>query len=173
VTPNNGNGGRRGFVRKVASQAESAEQASLGAVFSPEEEIADQGNAEIERGQQYILHQIGLPLDAFVLGVQLGLFCRNHRGDVLQEVDAALIAIAAVPLFVLAGRAFIAQRRMAPRAEPRDVAGFAAAFRALHRVILPGRGALRAITQGACTHFVNLSRGPAGEVGRGRRKTRP
>jgi len=65
-------------------------------------------------------------------------FLRNHRGDVFQEVDAALPASAAVPLFVAARRALVAQGGMAAPAESRDVADLRATFRALHSWILPG-----------------------------------
>ena len=59
-------------------------------------------------------------------------FLRHDRRDVLQEINAALFAAAALPLFVAAGRALVAQRGMAARTEPRYVPSLASAFRALH-----------------------------------------
>ena len=72
-------------------------------------------------------------------GVGLGFFAGDDFGDEFQEIDAALLALAALPLFMLAGRALVAKRVVAARAESRNVASFRAAFRAFHGSILAGR----------------------------------
>ena len=55
---------------------------------------------------------------------------------ILQEIDAALFAGASVPLLVMARGALVAQRGVAARAKPGDVASLGAAFRAVHSSIL-------------------------------------
>jgi len=123
-----------------------------------EEKVAYQRNAHVEGHHQDIRDQIRAFLDAIVKDVCFAFLGADDRGDIFQEIHAALFARPAMPLLVLARRTFVAQRHMASRAEPRDVARFAAAFRALHRLILraTGRGGGRAC--GACAHPVNTGR---------------
>jgi hypothetical protein len=66
----------------------------------------------------------------------LRLFRGHHGGEVLQEINAAFFAFAALALLVMARRTFEAQSGMAARAKPRHVTRFGAAFRALHKPIL-------------------------------------
>jgi hypothetical protein len=101
-------------------------------------QLANQRDSEREGRQQNVLHQIRTLLDPVVLHVGLTLLHGNHGSDVLQEIDAAFFAHAAVPLLVMARRTLKSQRRMAPLAEARHVAGFSAAFRAFHGFILAG-----------------------------------
>ncbi|HXX19074.1 MAG TPA: hypothetical protein VEJ46_06695 [Candidatus Acidoferrum sp.] len=72
--------------------------------------------------------------------VGFDLFRRDDRADIFQKIDAAFLAGAALPLLVLARRTRVAQRGMAARAKPRNIARFSLAFRALHLPILPGCG---------------------------------
>jgi hypothetical protein len=69
--------------------------------------------------------------------VRFRLFLSHDGADILQEIDATLLTVAPVPLFVAAGRALVAQRGMAPRAESRDIPRLASAFGAFHNAILP------------------------------------
>ena len=68
--------------------------------------------------------------------VRFGFLNGDHGGEIFHKIDAAFFARAAVPLFVMAGRAFVTQSRVAARAKPRHVAGFTAALGALHGSIL-------------------------------------
>lgn len=77
-------------------------------------------------------------LDLLMNHVGFGLFGRYHRGDVLQEINAALFALAALPLFMAARGALATQGGVTAWAKPCDVTRLAAAFRAVHRSILAG-----------------------------------
>jgi len=94
--------------------------------------------------------------------VGLDLLARDNGIDIFQEINPALLALAALPLLMLAGRAFVTQRGMAARAESRDIAGFGAAFRAFLVPILPGTARVRAADQVSCIHRVNT--GQAGRL---------
>lgn len=72
---------------------------------------------------------------AFAIGINLVL--RDQHAGVFCEVDATLIAIAAMKLYVRAGRALIAQGRMAAAAEGIRVTRFDATLWTLHNAILP------------------------------------
>jgi hypothetical protein len=126
------------------------------AVFSiSEKQVANQGNAQREGNEQKIFHEARALFQPIVSRVGFDLLARDDRIDVFQEIDAALLALTALPLLMLAGRTFIAQRRVAARAESRDIAGFGAAFRALHTPMLPGTGPERAADEVSCIHTVN------------------
>lgn len=58
-------------------------------------------------------------------------------------------------LFVSARRAFISKGGMAPSTKPRDVADFAAALRALHRLILVVAQCLVVLGAHRCAEVVN------------------
>ena len=81
---------------------------------------------------QNILQERRAPFQMIVGDVSFSLFSGDHRGDVLQEIDSAIFANAALPLFMAAGRALITQGCVAPPAEPRDVACFTPTFRTVH-----------------------------------------
>ena len=82
-----------------------------------DEQVADQRDSQRERDEQDVLHQRGALLDAHVLRVGLVLIGRDNRVDVLQEIDAAALARAAMALPVMARGALVPQRCMATRAE--------------------------------------------------------
>lgn len=111
----------------------------LPPAFRAIEELSQQGNAHIERRQEDIFQQVRALLDAIVNGICLVFSCGNDRSNVLEKIDAALIARAAVPLLVVARRTRVAQRRVASRAEAGYIARFRVAFWAFHKGILPGR----------------------------------
>jgi hypothetical protein len=105
-----------------------------------DQEVSDQWNSQREWHEQEILHQARALFQTFVRRVRFVFFRRKHRVDVFQEINAAFFALAAVPLLMLARRTLVAQRGVAPRAEPRDVASFRIALGALHEGILRGFG---------------------------------
>jgi hypothetical protein len=78
--------------------------------------------------QEDLFDNDGAALDAIVDLIRLSLFCRDNRSDVFHKIDAAFLTSATHALFMLAGRAFETQRRMAARAEARDLACVPAAF---------------------------------------------
>ena len=86
--------------------------------------------------------------------VRSRLFAGNHGRDVLQEINAALVARPSVPLFMFARGTLVAQRGVAFPAETRHIACLGAAFRAVHFSIL----ALVRLSAGepvrACVHTV-------------------
>jgi hypothetical protein len=90
--------------------------------------IFNQGKAAGNGQQENLFDDGGAAIDAVVNLVCLGFLSSNNRADVFQEVDSAFLARAAFALFVLAGGAFVPQRGMATRAEPRDLASVRAAF---------------------------------------------
>src|ERR1700690_585020 len=108
----------------------SRERSGAGALAA-EEQVSNQGYAHIEGDQEQIFQQAGALLGAIPRAIAFRLLGAENRGDVLQEIDAALLASPAVPLFVFAGGALKAQRGVASRAEPRYVTGLGAAFGAL------------------------------------------
>ena len=78
------------------------------AVFSiSEEQVANQGNAQRERYKEEIFHQAGALFHPIVSRVGLDFLSRDDGVDIFQEIDSALLALAAVPLFMLAGRTFV------------------------------------------------------------------
>jgi len=83
-------------------------------------------------------------LDALMSHVGIGLLCCYNSSDVLQEIDAALSTLAALPLFMVARGALIAQCSVAAPTKPCDIACFGAALRTLHVPILPRMSAPRA-----------------------------
>ena len=85
--------------------------------------------------QENLFDDAGAPLDAIVNLVRLDSFCGHNRADVLHKINTTLFAGAAFALFVLASRAFEAQRSMATRTESRDVASIRATFEAFHRAL--------------------------------------
>jgi hypothetical protein len=85
--------------------------------------------------QENLLDDAGAPLDAIVNLIRLDSFCGHNRADVFHKIDATLFAGAAFALFVLASRAFVAQRSVATRAESRDVAGIRAALKTFDRAL--------------------------------------
>ncbi len=99
----------------------------------------------------------------FHVGFRL-LGCHDGR-DVFEEVDAALLAGAAMALFVLAGRALIPQRSMASLAKTSDIASVATAFRTLHSTILLVNDAACSITQAACNDSVTCPTGQDAGLG--------
>jgi hypothetical protein len=96
--------------------------------------------------------------------VGLGLLRGDDRFDVLEEINAAFFARAALPLFVLARGTLVTQRRMATPAKPRDVSSLGSAFRAIHIRILPRSFAGRLDPRGAALTGLTLAAG-AGERG--------
>lgn len=64
-------------------------------------------------------------------------YLREHEGrGILQEVETALLASAAMPLSVSAGRAVEIEGRVAAGAEPRKIVRVGSAVGAFHRLIL-------------------------------------
>src|SRR5271156_646117 len=102
--------------------------------------VFNQGKAAGNGQQENLFDDAGAALDAVVNLVCLGFLCGDNRADVLQKVDSALFARAAFALFVLAGGAFVAQRRMATRAEARDLTSVRAAFKTFDHAL---RGSAR------------------------------
>jgi hypothetical protein len=105
-----------------------------GAALAPgtENQTLEEGNAQGERSHQKILEEVRTALELLVKNVGFRLLGRHDRANVLQEIDAALLALAALPLFMAAGRALISQRRVALWAESRNVARLRAAFWTFH-----------------------------------------
>src|ERR1700674_1390195 len=110
-------------------------------------------------------------------------FLGRHGGaDVLDEINAAFVALAAVALLVGTGEALETQRGVAARAESGDVAHFGGALRALdhrarcgcteigralgwlvgqhsgHAQILQGRGWGNRKPEAVCAHVVHTGR---------------
>lgn len=125
-------------------------------ILAAKNQVAQQRNAQVEGNQQQVSHQAGPLLNALVLAIGLGFLRSDHRRDVLQEVHAALLADSAVALLVFARRALVAQRGVAPPAEPRDIAGLVAALGAKHGVILLRSAAARIATRALCGDFDNM-----------------
>jgi len=126
------------------------------AVFSiSEKQAANQGNAQREGYKEKILHQARALLQPVVSRVGLDLLACDDRIDVFQEINSALLALAALPLLMFTRRTFVTQRGVAARAESRNIACFGAAFRAFHMPILPGTAGVRAPDQDWCIHTVN------------------
>jgi hypothetical protein len=75
-----------------------------------EEEGADEGDAEIEGGEEDVFEEGGAALDELVVLVGFGLFGGDDGGDVFEEIDAAFFASTAVALFVGARGTLITQR---------------------------------------------------------------
>jgi hypothetical protein len=67
-----------------------------------------------------------------VLEIRLFLLGSDNSTYVLQKINATSFARTSVGLLMMAGRALKAQRGMASRTEPRNVACFGTALRALH-----------------------------------------
>jgi hypothetical protein len=92
------------------------------------EEIADQGDAAVDRQQQQGPQEARAALQAVVDDVGFRFFGGNHRADVFDEINAAFFAFAAGALAIAAGRALKAQGGVAARAESSYVARVRAAF---------------------------------------------
>jgi len=99
------------------------------------EKKSNQGKAAGNGQQENLFDDGGPALDAVVNLVCLSFLSGDNRADVFQKVDPAFFARAAFALFVLAGRAFVPQRGMATRAEPRDLASVRAAFKAFDHAL--------------------------------------
>jgi hypothetical protein len=73
----------------------------------------------------------------FSLVPRARLSLRKQHRSVLCEIDAALVALTSVPLFVLARRARESERMVALNAELDRFQVLMAAFAALHCAIIP------------------------------------
>jgi hypothetical protein len=99
------------------------------------DDVLNQREPPSDGQQENLLDDAGAPLDAIVNLIRLDPFCGHNRADVLHKIDSTLFAGAAFALFVLASRAFVAQRSVATRAESRDVAGIRAALKTFDRAL--------------------------------------
>jgi hypothetical protein len=99
------------------------------------DDVLNQREPPSDGQQENLFDDAGAPLDAIVNLVRLDSFCGHNRADVLHKIDSTLFAGAAFALFVLASRAFVAQRSVATRAESRDVAGIRAALKTFDRAL--------------------------------------
>jgi hypothetical protein len=81
--------------------------------------------------------------NAIVKGVGLVSLCRNDGRNVLEKVDAALVARATMPLLVVARRTRVEQRGVAAGAKAGYLARFRTTLRAFHSAILPGSHSCR------------------------------
>jgi len=72
----------------------------IAALVRTQEKVPQQGNAHRERRQKQVLQQSGSLLETIVHRVRLRFLSRNDCRDVLQKIDAALLARSAVPLLV-------------------------------------------------------------------------
>ena len=70
--------------------------------------------------------------DFFMLAVGADLFLRDEHSGILGEIDAAIVAGAAVALRRAARRALVEQRGMAPAAKPFGVRVCRLALGAIH-----------------------------------------
>jgi hypothetical protein len=93
-----------------------------------EEEIADQGDAAVDRQQQQGPQEARAALQAVVDGVGFRFFGGDDRADVFDEINAAFFAFTAGALAIATGRALKAQGGVATRAKSSYVARVRAAF---------------------------------------------
>jgi hypothetical protein len=120
-----------------------------------EEQVANQGDAHRKRGEKNVLHQGGALFEPLARRIAFIFLPGHDRVDVFQKINATLVALPAMALFVFARRTFVAQRGMASRAKPRDVASFGAAFWALHQSILQADAPRGGTESSRCAHSVN------------------
>lgn len=126
------------FSRPHFEHVAMATSASIAPVSG--EKVFEQVNAAGEGNQQQVDDEIRPALNALMKCVGFRLIRRDHGAEKFHEVHAAFIACSAVPLLVGAGRAGVAERHVATRAESRHVACVRTAFRALDHQPC-GRGA--------------------------------
>lgn len=94
--------------------------------------MADQGETAGDRRKQEMFEKRGALSRTFMRGFRLGLLRKDSRTGVFQKVDAALITLPPVWLFVVTGRTLERQRRVTPRAEASAVGSIGGTLRALH-----------------------------------------
>jgi hypothetical protein len=95
--------------------------------------IAEERNSKREGQPHQVLQKIRALFQAIVNRVFFGFFLCYHGGNVLQEIDSALLALATFPLWIFAGGAFVTHRMVAALAEARDIAHIGATLRAFDR----------------------------------------
>ncbi len=99
---------------------------------APDEQLPNERNAAGEGNDQEVFHQRRTLLELIVDRVGLRSFTGNDGADIFDEIDPALLAVAAAALFVATGRAFVAHRIVATLTEARDFAHRSAALRTFH-----------------------------------------
>jgi hypothetical protein len=96
------------------------------------QQVKAPGDWEIEN----LLHKPGTALVALVLALSFDFLDRDHRIQVLHEVNAAFFARPTLALLVMARGALKAQGGVAALAKSRNVSCLGTAFGAFHTPIL-------------------------------------